>query len=136
MNVSNGSVVRVSAKEELACIPMAEVHRRLAQELARMTGVCDAVEEALSAALQHVKNLEDLPVMNFQGLDRLRQDLTDFSRLAMLLAHVSDRNERLDISVDQLRKSLLLTGNADFFCLSPWDRIRDEEAGGEDEFWD
>lgn len=83
---------------------------RVAVELAGIAVSASSVQNALGKTMDQVSDLCDVPIVEFQALDRMQQKLEDLSKLALLLSDAT-ANTRSTTSVtsSQLQATLLLT---------------------------
>ncbi len=75
-----------------------------------LAGICKEAENAVGEILNHPDKTTDQSLIALQGLDRLRQNLEDMSRLTLLLSEQNNRQAGVNIPIAPIQNQLVLTG--------------------------
>ena len=100
-----------------------------------MTRLCDSLEDALSGVLAHLDSLETAPIVDLQGIDRLRQSLADMSRLASLLSSLPLTGAPCTISAAVLKRTFVMAEIANRFTSDAAAGHKESPSRTSDEFW-
>lgn len=100
---------------------------RLAVELAGIADSANLVQHALGKTMDQVSDLCEIPIVEFQALDRMQQKLEDLSKLSLLLAEAETCGNEKYVASEVLRETLRLAsltqrlegGEAESFQISP-----------------
>lgn len=83
---------------------------RVAVELAGIADSTSSVQNALGKTMDQVSDLCDVPIVEFQALDRMQQKLEDLSKLTLLLSDATASTpSTASVTSSQLRATLRLT---------------------------
>ncbi len=108
-------------------IDLQTLHERLAGEFCRMSILVGTVEHAVGQCLDAGSDNAAVPVIALQGLDRVRQTLEDFHRLAKLVSLRLQEDDVPAVEIPNLREAFRMRENADRL-LAP--ASGPEEGGG------
>jgi len=91
-------------------IPLDSLHLHMATVFEELAGICKEAENAVGEILNHPDKTTDQSLIALQGLDRLRQNLEDMSRLTLLLSEQNNRQAGVNIPIAPIQNQLVLTG--------------------------
>lgn len=110
------------------------LHFRMAVELCELANICSEVENALGDVIENPGTPLEKPIVTLQGLDRLRQSLEDFARLAKLLSNNNQSVSSIKISANDIRENIVLGGLAERL-ISPVKASADSITADQDVIW-
>lgn len=93
---------------EHARIDVSVLLGRVAVELAGIAESASSVQHALGKTMDQVSDLCDVPIVEFQALDRMQQKLEDLSKLSILLSDATSGNADQYVTSKELRNTLRL----------------------------
>lgn len=117
-------------------IDLGVLHERLAAEFCRMSILVGTVEHAVGECLDASTDNIAVPVIALQGLDRVRQTLEDFHRLAGSVSRQLQENGHQTIEISDLREAFLMQENADRLLEPTVGGHETREEPGSHELWD
>ncbi|AML52937.1 MULTISPECIES: hypothetical protein [Falsihalocynthiibacter] len=94
---------------EHANIDVSVLLGRVAIELSGIAESASSVQHALGRTMDQVSDLCDVPIIEFQALDRMQQKLEDLSKLSILLSDATNGTSEQYVTSIQLRETLRLT---------------------------
>ncbi len=112
------------------------LHERLAGEFCRMSILVGTVEHAVGECLDANAGNIAVPVIALQGLDRVRQTLEDFHRLASRVSRQLQENGNQALEIPDLREAFLMRENADRLLAPAVGGHGAREEHGSHELWD
>lgn len=99
-------------EKDTSHVLVCELLGRVAVELAGLADSASSVQTALGKTMDQVADLCDVPIIEFQALDRMQQKLEDLNNLSLLISEVTLGLPNLEISKEELRQTLKLTSLA------------------------
>ncbi len=109
-------------------ITVSELMIRMAGELSDLAQSASSVQSALGNTMDQVADLCDMPMDEFQALDRMQQVLEDLNTLTLLLADRSFNAPDLTVGSDELFAALRLASLASRLIKSSADDAEEEEV--------
>lgn len=86
---------------------------RMAVELAGIAESANSTQHALGNTIDQVSDHCDVPIVEFQALDRMQQKLEDLSKLSELLSDTTSAVPNIFVSSSQLSETLRLSSLTD-----------------------
>lgn len=105
---------------------------RVAIELSGLAESASSVQHALGKTMDQVSDFCDVPIVEFQALDRMQQKLEDLCKLSILLSDATSGNSEQYVTSAQLKNTLRLaslTGRLEGIDAETFEETNSNENG-------